>query len=196
MTVTVVAAGGFMLGDTDSDGDGYYDEIETALSSSPADFGSTPVGLPAVTKIGNLYAVKTNIRLDFARPQGSDSIAMTGVLFIPAGFSMAGQVVIVDVGGVVKAFTLDAKGASPKGNERFAVKVKARRGVVPLQEAKFTLKMRKGTYAAALLNDGLVNEDVLKGVTVPETVIFNGEVLKKAAALNYRGHKGRMGMAR
>ncbi|MCY3018765.1 MAG: PKD domain-containing protein [Planctomycetota bacterium] len=196
VTVTVVAAGGFMLGDTDSDGDGYYDEIETALGSSPADYSSRPLGLATVTTNGNLYTVKTNIRLNFAKPQGNDSITMTGVLFIPAGFSIAGQTVIVDVGGVVKAFTLDAKGASPNGNERFTTKVRARRGVVPLQEAKFTLTMKKGTYAATLLDDGLVNEDVLKCVSVPETVIFNGEVLMKAAALTYRGHTGQTGLAR
>ena len=58
---------------------------------------------------------------------------MSGLLLIPEGFSVGGQTAIVDVGGVVKSFTLDPKGKSPKGNDAFAVGVKAGKTGTPLQ---------------------------------------------------------------
>ena len=139
-----------------------------------------------------LSVTKLGIKLNFGAA-GNDAIALSGLLLIPDGFTVAGQTVIVNIGGVVKAFTLDAKGKSPKGNDSLAVGVKAGKTGTPLQIAKFAVKLMKGTFAAALADDGLVNATTTAQVTVPVTVIFNGEVLKKAMPQSYKATAGKGG---
>jgi hypothetical protein len=192
VAVTVTPAGGDMQGDADSDGDGFSDQIETALGSSPTNANDRPAALAVAEKTGVLSVRKLRIRLNFARP-ANDSIALNGLLAIPDGFGAAGQTVIVDVGGVVRSVTLDAKGRSPKGNDSVAVGVKSGKAGTPLQVAKFAVKLMKGSFAAALQDDGLVNATATAQVTVPVTVIFNGEVLKKAVTQAYKATKDKAG---
>ena len=192
VAVTVVAGGGVIAGDTDSDGDGFSDQIETALGTNPYSAASAPAGVTKPEKTGKLSVSKLGIKLSFAKPN-SDAIGMSGLLLIPDGFTVAGQTVIVDIGGVVKSFTLDPKGKSPKGNDSIAVGVKAGKTGTPLQVAKFAVKLMKGSFAAALLDDGLVNATTTAQVTVPVTVIFNAETLQKAVAQSYKASAGKGG---
>ncbi|MCY3018671.1 MAG: PKD domain-containing protein [Planctomycetota bacterium] len=193
VVIKVVAAGGVLPGDTDSDGDGFSDQIETQLGSNPDDASDTPGGATKPTAAGKLSVSKLGIRLNFAKPEGNDSIALSGLLLIPDGFTVAGQTAIVDIGGVVKSFTLNGKGKSPKGSDSFAVGVKARRTGTPLQVAKFAVKLLKGSFAAALADDGLINASTTAQVTVPVTLIFNGEVLQKAVSQSYKAVKDKAG---
>ncbi|MFH0938500.1 MAG: hypothetical protein V1899_04360, partial [Planctomycetota bacterium] len=123
---------------------------------------------------------------------------LSGLLPIPNGFQVNDQKVIVDVGGVVKLFALDARGKSPKGNDTFVVAVKTSKTGVLSQQAKFAVKLKKGTFAAKLLDDGLVNQTTTASVslTVPVTVIFNGAALKKAAPQTYKAKQGKTGASK
>jgi hypothetical protein len=165
----------------DVDGDGFPDEIENAagVGTNPLAIGSTPFGgLPAGT-VQPLVVSKLQIKLNFAKTN-SDSIAFSGTLPIPAGFAVSGQVVIADVGGVVKVFTLSSKGASPKANDTFKLKVKASKGVVLQQVGKYQAKFNKGDFAAQLFDEGLENteiKDILR--TVPVIVLFNQTYYQK-----------------
>ncbi|MCY3022447.1 MAG: hypothetical protein NTW87_25995 [Planctomycetota bacterium] len=103
------------------------------------------------------------------------------------------QMAIVDIGGVVKSFTLNGKGKSPKGNESFAVGVKARKTGTPLQVARFAVKLVKGSFAAALADDGLINANTTAHLTVPVTLIFSGEVLQRAVPQTYKAKQGKAG---
>jgi hypothetical protein len=189
--VLMIAPGGSDSGqalppDADADGDGFSDEIEAALGSDPNSAAATPADVGEPTAIGTLSGAKLAIKLSFSKPN-SDSIVLSGLLLIPDGFHIAGQKVIVDIGGVVKLFELSAKGASPKGNDSMVVRTKSSKGVVMLQVAKFSLKLTKGAFAAPLAAVGLANETVAKKkLAVPITVIFNGEVLRKAVPQTYK----------
>jgi hypothetical protein len=191
VTVTIQPAGGDIPGDTDTDGDGFSDTIELAAGSSATNASDRPVGLAPAGKTGVLSVTKLGIKLSFAKP-ASDAIGLSGLLLIPEGLSVAGQTVIVDVGGVVKTFTLDAKGKAKQSNDSFAAGVKAGKTGTPLQVAKFAMKLMKGDFDAALADEGLVSGTVETTVIVPVTVVFNGEVLKKAVTQTYRakGEKG------
>ncbi|HEY3319857.1 MAG TPA: kelch repeat-containing protein, partial [Planctomycetota bacterium] len=120
----------------DMDGDGFSDQIETTLGSNPSNASDTPGGAAKPTAAGKLSVSKLSIKLNFAKPQGNDSIGLSGLLLIPEGFSISGQTAIVDFGGVVKSFTLDPKGKSPKGNDSLAIGVKSGKTGTPLQIAK------------------------------------------------------------
>src|SRR5207302_9766889 len=59
---------------------------------------------------------------------------------------------------------LDSKG---RGGKPFKLTVRIMRGAVPAQNAKFTLTLPAGNYAAILANSGLTNTSVkAKSVTV------------------------------
>jgi PKD repeat protein len=193
VSVTVNAPATIVGTGPDTDGDGFSDSFETAVGTDPNSAASTPTGAPATAgAVKKLSVVKASIKLNFSKP-GSDSIAISGGLLIPDGFNISGQTVFLDVGGVAKKFVLDGKGSSPKGNDLFAVAVKSGKGGTPLQVAKYSIKLSKGNFATALADDGLTNTTISKSVTIPVTVIFNGDILQKSLTQTYKATTGKSG---
>jgi PKD repeat protein len=183
-TVTVSAVGSTLPGGTDADGDGFSNEIETALGSDPNSAASTPEKLATPTKTMSLSAPKMSIKLNFLKAS-SDSIAMSSVLLINDGFKPAGQTVIVDIGGVVKSFSLAGKGSVKNGGDSFGMSVKlGKDGTAPLQVAKFSVKLTKGNFGTPLGNCGLKTAGGTP--TVPVTVIFDGQLYQRAVKMTYK----------
>lgn len=182
----------------DDDGDGFSNTFETAGGTAPDNPASTPLGGAPATQdlISMLTVTKTSIRLNFARG-GSDSISFSGTIQVPANFSAANLKATVDVGGVAKGFTLDGKGGARIGNDSFKLTVKARRGIVAAQPAKYSVAFKKGGFAAILAGSGLTNE-VLRNAprSVVYTVVINNVILQKPQALSYSARPGRAGSAR
>jgi hypothetical protein len=196
-TIAVTVNAAVVGSGVDTDGDGFSDSFETAVGTDPNSAASTPTGSPATAGAAKKLSVaKMAVKLNFAKPTGNDSIGLSGGLLIPEGFAVSGKKALVDIGGVVKSFTLGAKGASPKANDVFAVGVKAAKGVVALQVAKFAVKLSKGSFATALADDGLVNATTSTHVTVPVTVVFNGDVLQKNVTLSYKASAHKSGAAK
>ncbi|HEY3322841.1 MAG TPA: kelch repeat-containing protein [Planctomycetota bacterium] len=194
LTVAAATTGGPVLPPgEDADGDGFSDEVERTLGSNPNNASDIPGGAEKVQEKGVLSVLKLSIKLNFAKPVGNDSIGLSGLLPIPEGFTINGQVVVVDVGGVVKSFKLDLKGQSPKGNDSLAVGVKAGKTGTPLQVAKFAVKLSKGSFAAALADSGLANATTSGKLTVPVSVIFNGMLLSKSVPQAYKATKDKSG---
>jgi len=179
----------------DADGDGFSDEVETALGSSPLSSVSTPFknNAPA-SEILPLLDLKLGIKLSFSKPN-TDSISVSGTLPVSKGLIVAGQKILVDVGGVTKVFTLDAKGATPKGNDTFKMSVKASKvsGVFP-QTAKYSAKFSKGSFAALLSDEGLANATVKSApATIPVTIVFNENELRSDVPVLYSAKAGSSG---
>ncbi len=189
-TVPIVGAG------VDSDGDGFSDTFETAVGSDPNNAISTPTGQPITnSSLQKLSVAKTAIKQNFAKA-GNDAISLSGGLLIPDGTVVGGQKVYVDIGGVTGSFTLDAKGVTPKASNSFAVGVKSAKGVVLLQVAKFAVKFTKGSFVTALAAHGLVNATTTTHVTIPVSLVFNGDVLQKQVTLSYKASAGKGGAAK
>jgi hypothetical protein len=186
LTVLVTAAITGMPTQLDSDADGYSDEIENALGSNPNSAADTPADMAAVTQTMALPLSKMAIKLN--PTPDSDALSLSGSVLISEGMTLAGQQVVANVGGVVKTFTLDEKGATPKGNDNFKLKVKKGKDGTPLQVATFTVTCLKGNFAAALADEG-VSTGAAKGTkaTVPVTVIFDGISFQKAVDLTSTG---------
>lgn len=185
----------------DSDGDGFSDVFESGAGSDPNDPASTPVGNgfePAAPQVPEtLVLIKPKISLIFTRPL-SDTIKFGGRVHIPAGFSPLNQKVVVDVGGVFKAFTLNAKGKGNAGSNTFKIRIKAAKGVVLDQSATFSVTLAKGTFAPDLLDENLTGAaDVVNGKrTVVFTVLFNNTIYMISQELTYKAKKGTSGLAK
>jgi len=180
--------------DDDDDGDGLSDAFEEAAGSSPLDAGNSPLTDPSQGKNpGPLDVKKMSIKLSFAKTL-TDSITISGNLPVKAGFTGANQKVVVDVGGVIKSFTLTSKFAAKTATDSIKIGVKAKKGVVAAQTAKYTIKVGKGTFSTALADDGLGNENAKnKSTTVRVDVLFNGQYLRKLVPQIYTAKQGTSG---
>ncbi|HYG74664.1 MAG TPA: ELWxxDGT repeat protein, partial [Planctomycetota bacterium] len=180
---------------TDSDGDGFPNELETALSTDPNNAASTPFGGSPAGAIQVLTVTKMSIKLNFVK-LASDSISLDGKLPVPASFPVLNQQVTVDVGGVVKRFTLDdkGKGKSLTGTDSFKITVKATKGVIAAQESKFQVKFNKGDFDTLLTDEGLSNSDLVdRPKTVPVIILFNSRLYRVDQPLLYSAKLGKFG---
>ena len=181
----------------DTDGDGYADEIETALNSDPLSATSRPLGLSAAVTGNALTLTSVQVMLDFTG-SSNDRLSLSGTLPVATGFVPAGTTVIVDVAGVVASFSLDARGnaTSPLGGS-FALKLKRSGGVVPAQLASFTCKLSGLDFKAHFIPLGMINGDISRqSVSIPATVILNGEVHTGGIFVHYSAVKGASGLAK
>lgn len=193
-TLSIIVTGdGVSNSIVDSDGDGFADEIETAQGGDPKNPNDTPfAGKPAGTPEA-LFISKLAVSLNWAKP-GNDSLQAAGILTVPTGFTVSGAKVIVDIGGVVKSFTLDSKGGSPKANDSIKIGIKAVKGVVPAQSPKFSIKYSKGTWQGLFLDEGLTNDNASNvPKVVPVAILFNNKLFKTDVAQLFTSKKDSSG---
>jgi len=180
--------------DPDSDNDGFSNVIETAVGSDPFSATSTPNGAGATPgQSFPLILTKLAIRLSFT-DAGRDSIQLRGIVDVPGGFTVANQKCFVDVGGVVRAFTLSEKGKAGTSSESLKLSVKKKKSLVPAQAAPFQINLKNGTFASTLTDEGLTNETTrAKSVNVPVTFLFNGQEFRKTQPQSYSAKAGSSG---
>jgi hypothetical protein len=189
---------------TDTDGNGFPDEIISALGLFPSYPTLTPFGIPAVT--APLTLSKLEVKLNFTHT-GGDAISLSGALQIPAGLVVSGQSVLIDVGGVIKIFTLDIKGnghaasgypalTSPT-NDRFKLHIKLTKEKVLKQNAPFTAQFNKGTFGNLLSDEGLLGTATVKKAkrTVPVVILFNVQIFEASPAVLYSAKAQKTGTA-
>jgi hypothetical protein len=139
---------------------------------------------------------KLAVKLNFAKPL-HDSIGLKGTLAVPDGFAVAGATLDVSIGGVVRTFTLDAKGKAEVGTDKAHLAVKAKKGVVLAQDAKLSIKFSKGSFASSLSDEGLVNATVADvAVSVPVEIKLNDTMYAKTQPQTYTAKAGKTGSAK
>ena len=169
----------------DTDGDGFSDEIETALATDPSNAASVPVeaptGPPSALTISGLSA-----RLNFRHVRG-DSLTVTGSLTLPGGFLAAGSAVVLNAGGVVRSYVLNRKGRPKRTrNELFRLS----------SDGRFVWRLQRATLKAALADEGLTNaraNGVRTGALV--TVILGGSAFERVERVNWSARADRSGTA-
>ncbi|HLX61741.1 MAG TPA: plastocyanin/azurin family copper-binding protein [Planctomycetota bacterium] len=178
------------IAESDRDGDGFPDALESIADSSPDDAASTPFGI-APNLAQPLTITKLSIALNFTAA-GNDSIMLAGTLPTPSGFSPFAQQLALDVGGVVRLFRLDLTGAEISRTD--AIKLNASGA----GDAPFSVKLTRGNFAATLAAmglDGAVNvSKALK--TIPVTVLFNGVQYRTVRIVSYSARANRRGRAK
>lgn len=141
-----------------------------------------------------LTLTKFSAKLNFAR-SNRDTISLSGILPLTAGMTMSGQTVTVNMSGIVKQFTFDSRGRMPRGNDIFKLSFKKHRGRVLAQNAPFSATFSRGNFAAALNAAGLTNATASNvEVTIPVTIMFNGNTYSKLQSKLYSAKAGVRGM--
>lgn len=179
----------------DADGDGFSDEQESQLGSDPADKNSTPLDNAPAGPVYPLNVTKLRVNVKPAK-SNFDSIGVDGTLSIPTGFKPQGARVILDVGGVVRSFLLDANGARKQGNDALKIGIKSKKGVIAAQTAKFSAKFSKGTFAPNFADEGITAETTVKNDTskvVRVNLYFDGKLFRKDQPQIYSAKAGSSG---
>lgn len=190
----VSGLGGAPAAQQDSDGDGFSDEIEVGAGTSASNAADTPFGGAGVGVVREVAAFKLAISLNFIK-DNTDTISLIGALPVTAGFSAENKPILIDVGGVIKKFTLNSKGQAKAGNDTLKITIKAVKKQVTAQSSKFSAKFSKGSFKTALADYNLTGEADLKDAprSVNVTVLFNLTVLQGALAQSYTATQGKTG---
>jgi len=117
------------------------------------------------------------------------------------------QTVVIDVGGVVKIFTLNGKGkgapasaysvSTSAKNDHFSLKFKSVKGKVKQQTGTFTAQFNKGTFASSFADVGLLGSASVKKVTrtVPVVILFNNQMCQVSQVVQYTATANKAGSA-
>ena len=182
---------------TDSDGDCFSDEIETALGSDPLNSASTPFGLACPAAGDPVGDRSLRIGLNFKTP-GRDTIALNALIQLSNAFIPANQIVIIDIGGVVRAFKLDARGRGTllaptvTGKNREILRWSHR----PNRTSVLFFQANKGAFSQFFTDEKLTNENTLRQLrTVPVEIIAEGKSFKVSISMMYSAVAGRSGVA-
>jgi uncharacterized repeat protein (TIGR01451 family) len=179
----------------DDDGDGFTNDVELALGSDPLNGASTPFNLPKIGATAPLSAKKLRIQLHFD-VANDDSILMNGKLPVAASVSLANRIVIFNIGHVVKAFQLNARGSGALSigktgllNDSLRV---SKRGT-------FSLKLARGSFQAELSSDPdparelTPAQGISKSRTVRVAVYFNNTRYQSDVTGPYKALQGKFG---
>ena len=157
----------------DSDGNGVPDEMQVAVGQTPA------LGAPESLTISEL-----SIKLNFASV-ARDAISLSGSLGISK--ITAGSTFVVDIGGVVQVFTMDAKGNAVQGRNRLKVSL-PKSGA-----AKFSWNLQ-GTFSPLLIDEKLTNSNVSDlPLTVPIAIVVNNTLFSANVGQKYSASSGKTG---
>ena len=129
-------------------------------------------GLYYVPTVLNPLQTILSVRLNFAET-GKDSIILSGRLLRRSGFTALDKHVVVDVGGVIASFKLNAAG-SDLAVRAHTFKLTVGRGTSGL--APFSMHLT-GDFAALLADNGLTNETVSnRQVKIPVAILIDSNM--------------------
>ncbi|HYF48705.1 MAG TPA: PKD domain-containing protein [Planctomycetota bacterium] len=179
--------------DADDDNDGVSDSQEIAEGTDPNDAKSVKAQPLTVTKV--LGSVKATA--------GGDSCSISGTIQnLPKGFSTAGVVLELNVGGAVESFTLDSKGRGKSAQGSISLSLKpALRDKLTKQvvfqggNVAFKAKIAKGTWSDDWSDEGINTGVDAAGQPMTMTVMIKLNNTPYVTTVNatYTGKAGKGG---
>lgn len=193
VTITIVTS---MTGNAaDADGDGFTDELEIALGTNPFSALSTPFGgAPAGSPIPFNITGGLKITLKFNR-SSSDTVNLTGSLPLPGSVNTGQSTIAFAIGGLIASVDVDARGKGTATTSAGTFKVtltQSKKRLGPIQNVTYRM-MFKGEAKAKFVDEGLLEENTIKGVTVPVTILYNRTFFQSSRTLTYTAKVGRSG---
>jgi hypothetical protein len=138
---------------------------------------------------------KTGIKLSFAKTN-ADSAAVSGTFDLPDGFTFAGKLATLNVGGAQLSFLLPAKGTAVNGGSKFSVpKFSSKTGLWTLKAG-----FKKGSWHSEWANYSMINSNIPKPGTVvsdlPVILLLDTEAFMATTNLHYTATQGKGGAAK
>jgi hypothetical protein len=176
----------------DVNGDGFDDVIVGAFGSH---INGDMSGSSYVVYSPVLDVTKLKIGLNFSSP-AKDRIKLTGLVDIPAGFQPDGRILSVDVGGTSKQLTMLSNGKGKSGFDSSKLKIKKTDGTMATPQAKFSVSLKKGDFASALADDGLINDTLTTATSVNVSLGIDNQFRYRTVPLQYKAIQGKSGKAK
>ncbi len=182
------------VSDPDIDGDGFPNDLESAFGSDPFDPDSTPndgaQGGPARPIQVSRFQAKLNL-VQFFR----DTIQFSGSIPIDAETAPLTRTFIVSIGGIIAKMPLDGHGRGSDGLNTAKLMIRQKKGSVPAQSAKFTIKFTKGDFVPDLADEGVTIDKPVKDkpVTIDIFMLFEKTVYKASVNTLYTADPTRSG---
>lgn len=175
------------IGDNeDTDGDGFSDDVENAFGTNPNDSASTPFGGAGPGTAKSIGRANLDINLNFSR-NNRDTISFRGKLSLGSSFKTKRKRFVIDVGGVVKAVTLNDRGRGSRSGILVNVGTSGKKRDV-------TVNLTRGNFEEALADEGLVNATIRETKTVVVNIYLNGKLFSSTRRGTYVGIANRSGV--
>jgi len=170
---TLIISGTSLNPNADTDADGFSDEFEIGVGSSPVNSASTPftvlrngagtVSADSQNGTPRPFAVSSMaIKLNFKSVAPlRDQLSLRGTLPVPASFVSQIQAVAINIGGATLSGVLDLRGNFSDPLKKTRMKVGKMRTTLSGGNAPFSLSA-KGIFAGALADEGFHNVTVSK----------------------------------
>lgn len=178
---------------------------ECATSAAPTCGGDCPDGYVCAIGDGGtpcecdpgqpFTGKKLAVKLNFAKPL-ADGVVLKAALPVADGFVLAGRMVNVDVGGIVRTFVLDSKGKAKSDGTELKLAVSARKGHVAAQDAQLAFKGTKGTWADDLNDEGLADATVDATRAIHVEVRLDAALYAQTLTVAYKATQGKTGKAK
>jgi hypothetical protein len=187
-----LGSGGSTLNDADNDG--VPDGIEALLGTSPSDADSVPSGFVSGSASVAMQNIKIQVRLAFNKKpeKQNDSVSASSSLPLADGFVFTnGQQAVLDVGGVVRLFTLTGKGSAKTLKESIKLG-KPKNGT-----SKLASKFGKDDFTDEFGDEGLTDDTLVKEQRpVSMVLLFNSKIYTGSRTLLYSSKAGKTGSAK
>jgi len=178
--------------DTDDDNDGVDDGTETSSGTDPFNAGSVQKLPMTVSRLGLMAKFNQT---------GKDSCSVSGVIpNVPANTKTAGMTIMLNVGGAVGTFTLDARGKARTAAGSVQLKLKGKRNAATRTvdfaggDVPFKAKL-VGDFADEWLDEGIdpAANTKMDNLAVVVDLSFGGKVYTSTVNGKYTGQASRAG---
>jgi hypothetical protein len=120
---------------------------------------------------------------------GSDSFRLSASLALPKSQSLDGTNAMLNIGGAMTTFRLDARGRASNVQGTFVLR--------PGAPARVTANARGGNFNSLWVADGLLNSNTrATKITMPVTLSIGSNTYSGFRVLTYNAHAGRAGTAK
>lgn len=131
--------------DLDSDEDGFPDHLEEFLGTSKLDSSAIPFSLADGMKTLELPGV-----LRIKKVRNEESISFKTKCDLPTGQAFEGQQIVIDVGGLSSAFTLDKEGRAANEKGKVSVHMLNREGKTKTPNTTINITIRRPSLRVLL----------------------------------------------
>jgi outer membrane protein assembly factor BamB len=150
----------------------------------------------AAAVLTQFTVTKKSFSFNFEKP-GSDSISLTGMLLIQAGFVPSGQSMTVMVGGYTSQFNLTSKCEGISGTDSIKLTGAIKNGACSGKPLNFSYAVKKKSLLASLQEYGFSNANASqKAISLPVLIYLDNAGYLANISVSYTAKAGKNGVGK